>query len=218
MQGISRSVGVPEAAVLALAAGADALCLGHDLHEGAVDHVHAAIVDAVRSGRLPAERVADAAERVAAICRWASPTAAGAPGREVGAEAARRALEISGDVAAAGPFLVLELVPEANIAAGEALYGLADVLPDAVAVRLDEEPGDLAGLLAEHEGRRLVVVARDVARHPWQEATVAAVRTARPEAIVVETGIPDGVTSIVTHGAGRANLAAAAAALSGYRS
>ena len=34
-----------------------------------------------------------------------------------------------------------------------------------------------------------------------------------PEAIVVETGIPGDRASIVTHGAGRANLAAAAAAL-----
>ena len=215
MQGISRTVGVPEAAVLALAAGADALCLGHDLHEEAVEQVHAAIVGAVRSGRLPEERLADAAGRVAAICHWTSPTAAGAAGREVGAEAARRALEVAGDVAVSGPFLVLELVPEANIAAGEALHGLADVLPDAVTVRLDEEPADLAALLAPYEGRRLVVVARDAARHAWQEAVVAAARTVRPNAIVVETGIPGDGASIVTHGAGRANLAAAAAALSG---
>jgi beta-N-acetylhexosaminidase len=147
----------------------------------------------------------------------------------VGAEAARRALEVSGDVAVAGPILVLELVPEANIAAGEALHGLADVLPDAVAVRVGEEPADLASLLAEHEGRRLVVVARDAARHPWQESTVAKARAVRRDLIVVETGIPgdgafgadhgdrpgDRPRSIVTHGGGRANLAAAADALSG---
>ena len=215
MQGISRAVGVPEAAVLALAAGADALCLGHDLHEEAVGQVHAAIVGAVESGRLSEERLADAAARVAATCFWTSPTAAGAPGLEVGAEAARRALEVSGDVAVAGPILVLELVPEANIAAGEALHGLADVLPDAVTVRLDEEPADLAALLSPYEGRRLVVVARDAARHAWQEAAVAAARKARPNAIVMETGIPGDGASIVTYGAGRANLVAAAAALSG---
>ena len=138
MRAISGTVGVPEAAVQALAAGADALCLGHDLHEETVEAVHAAIVAAVRSGRLAEERLAEAAERVAAVCRWASPTDAGAAGREVGAEAARRALEISGSVSAGDPILVLELVPEANIAAGEALHGLADLLPDAVAVRLEK--------------------------------------------------------------------------------
>jgi beta-N-acetylhexosaminidase len=217
MRGISGTIGVPEAAVLALAAGADALCLGHDLHEAAVEEVHAAIVGAVRSGRLAEERVADAADRVAAVCRWAAPTDAGAGNGRVGLEAARRALEASGDVAVGGPVLVLELVPEANIAAGEALHGLADLLPDAAVVRLREAPSDVAALLEQHPGRRLVLVVRDAARHPWQRATVAAVAALRPDAIVVETGIPgrlqDGVASIVTHGAGRANLAAAAEAL-----
>ena len=221
MQGISGHVGVEEAAVLALAAGADALCLGHDLHEEAVERVHAAIVGAVRSGRLGEERVADAAARVAALGRWASPTDAGAAGRDVGAEAARRALGVSGEVAGAGPILVLELVPQANIAAGEARHGLADVHPDAVAVRLQDAPRDLETLLAEHEGRRLVLVARDAARHDWQQETVGAATALRPDAIVVETGVPGqgqrGVASIVTHGAGRANLAAAADALSGRR-
>jgi beta-N-acetylhexosaminidase len=218
MKGISGTLGVPEAAVRALVAGADALCLGHDLHEEAVEQVHAAIVGAVRSGRLAEERLAEAATRVAALCRWASPTAAGAAGHNMGAEAARRAIESSGAVAlCGGPILVLELVPEANIAAGEALHGLADALPDSVAVQLREAPRDLAALLAEHEGRRLVLVARDASRHPWQEATVAAATALRPDVIVVETGIPGrpavGIASIVTHGAGRANLAAAAEAL-----
>jgi beta-N-acetylhexosaminidase len=215
MKGISGTVGVPEAAVLALAAGADALCLGHDVHDEAVDAVHAAIVDAARSGRLEEERLAEAAERVAATSRWASPTAAGAAGRELGAEAARRALRVTGSVKADGPILVLELVPEANIAAGEARHGLADLLPDAVAVQLRAAPPDLAALLAQHESRRLVLVARDAGRHAWQGRTLAAATALRPDAIVVETGLPGGGASIVTHGAGRANLAAAANALSG---
>jgi beta-N-acetylhexosaminidase len=46
---------------------------------------------------------------------------------------------------------------------------------------------------------------------------MAEVAGLRPDAIVVETGIPgnspDGLASIVTRGAGRANLAAAADAL-----
>ena len=39
MRAISASVGVEEGAVLALAAGADALCLGHDLFEEATDRL-----------------------------------------------------------------------------------------------------------------------------------------------------------------------------------
>ena len=218
MGGISGSMGLPDAAVLALAAGADSLCLGHRQHEDVVEQVHAAIVGAVRSGRLAEERLEEAAERVAALGRWVSPTDAGAADPGVGAEAARRAFETDGDVAIAGPALVLELVPEANIAAGEALHGLAELLPDAVAVRIREAPRDLGALIAQHDGRRLVLVVRDAARHPWQEATIAAAAELRSDVIVVETGIPfqwpADVASIVTYGAGRANLAAAAEATS----
>ena len=221
MRAISETVGVAEGAVRALAAGADALCLGHDLHEDAVERVHAAIVEAVRSGRLAEERLAEAAARVAVAGRWVSPTDAGAADRNAGAEVARRALETSGEVAVGGPILVLELVPEANVAAGEASHGLADHLPEAVTVRLREAPRDLPGLIAEHEGRRLVLVVRDAFRHAWQEATVTAATTLRPDAIVVETGLPgrsyEGAASIRTYGAGRANLAAAAQSLCGQR-
>ena len=99
--------------------------------------------------------------------------------------------------------------------------GSRDLLPEADTVRLREAPRDLPGLLAEHEGRRLVLVARDASRHAWQEATVAAATTLRPDAIVVETGLPgrsyEGAASIRTYGAGRANLAAAARSLAGTR-
>jgi beta-N-acetylhexosaminidase len=217
MAAVSATFGLEEAAVRALVAGADSLGLGHDLHEEAVERVHAAIVDAVRTGRLAEERLAEAADRVAALCRWASPTNVGAPGRSVGAEAARRALQVFGDAAISGPILVLELVPEANIAAGEAQHGPADVLPDAVAVQLREAPCDLAALLSEHADRRLVVVARDTGRHAWQEQTVAEAAALRPDLVVIETGIPSGRpdagTFIATLGAGRANLEAMAAAM-----
>ena len=216
MAAVSSTYGLEEAAVRALIAGADSLGLGHDLHEEAVERVHAAVVDAVHTGRLAEERLAEAADRVAALCRWASPTSVGAPGRSVGAEAARRALQVWGDVGIAGPVLVLELVPEANIAAGDAAHGPADVLPDAVSIRLRETTPDLAALLAPHDGRRLVVVARDAGRHAWQEQTVAAAAALRPDLIVVETGIPgdppDVAAFIATRGAGRANLEAMAAA------
>jgi beta-N-acetylhexosaminidase len=216
MGAVSSTYGVEEAAVRALIAGADSLGLGHDLHEDAVERVHAAIVDAVHAGRLAEERVAEAADRVAALGRWASPTNVGAPGRDVGAEAARRALQVSGDIAIDSPILVLELLPEANIAAGEAMHGPADVLPDAVSVRLRGASDDLAAVLEGHDGRRLVVVARDAGRHAWQEQTIAAAAALRPDLVVVETGIPGSKPEtgafIATLGAGRANLEAMAAA------
>ena len=81
----SAGRGVPEAAVLALAAGADALCLGHDLHEEAVEAVHAAIVDAVGSAGWPrsASRTRPTASTLSAVGRHrrmpAHPDARSAP-------------------------------------------------------------------------------------------------------------------------------------------
>ncbi len=67
MAGASRGRGIPEAAVLALAAGVDLLCIGTentaDQLADIVDHV----LDAVASGRLSEERVRDAAARVAQL-------------------------------------------------------------------------------------------------------------------------------------------------------
>jgi beta-N-acetylhexosaminidase len=217
MAAISETVGVEEAAVRTLIAGADSIGLGHDLHEQAVESVHAAIVAAVRAGRLEEERLAEAAGRVEALAAWTSPTAEAAAGRDVGAEAAARVVALSRGDELDGPLLVLELVPEANIAAGEARHGLADVLDDAVSVQLRGAPSDLGALLDEHQGRGLVLVTRDAHRHRWQEETVAAAAALRPDLVVVDTGISglrlDGVKVIATHGAGRANLEAAAGAL-----
>ena len=216
MAAVSSTYGVEEAAVRALIAGADSLGLGHDLHEEAVVKVHGAIVEAVRTGRLAEERLAEAADRVAALGRWAVPTSAGAPGRDVGAEAARRAVQASGETALSGPVLVLELLPEANIAAGEALHGPADVLRDAVSIQLRGAASDLDALLRPHPDRRLVVVARDAGRHAWQAETIAEATRLRRDLVVVETGIPSGRPDagafIATFGAGRANLEAMAAA------
>jgi beta-N-acetylhexosaminidase len=81
MAAVSATYGVEAAAVRALSAGADTLGLGHDLHEEAVERVHAAIVAAVESGRLEEARLADAAARIAALAAWTAPTADGAGSR-----------------------------------------------------------------------------------------------------------------------------------------
>ena len=209
MRAISAGVGVAEGAVRALVAGADALCLGHDLHEEAVEAVHAAILAAVREGKLAAERLSEAAARVTAVARWTSPTSSGAAPREIGADAARRALHVRDAVVLTGAPLVLELLPGANVAAGELAHGLGELWPGAVAVRLYERPRDARDVLRPTGDRPVVVVARDLARHEWQRATVADVRVLRPDAVVVETGFPDGTAAVDTHGAARVNLEAA---------
>ena len=64
MVGVSGTRTVAEAAVLALDAGADLLCLGAEKDVTLVRDVQAAVVAAVRSGRLAEERLRDAAARV----------------------------------------------------------------------------------------------------------------------------------------------------------
>ncbi len=98
MKAISATVGVEEGAVQAIAAGADALCLGHDLFDESVVAVRDALVGAARSGRLPESRLAEAAARVRRAASWASRDDAGKRvAREVGRDAAERALRIAGD-------------------------------------------------------------------------------------------------------------------------
>jgi beta-N-acetylhexosaminidase len=218
MRAISGGVGVEEAAVQALAAGVDALCIGHDLHEETVDALIRAISNATRSGRLPQQRLEEAAHRLAATATWAATVGPSAPpGRDVGAEAARRALRIHGSPSLARDPLVVELVPDANIAAGVLVHSLADFWPGAVSVRLDESTRDPAARLPAGD-QPLVIVARDALRHAWQQAIIWELLTLRPDAVVIETGIPGGTdAAIETYGAGRANLEAARDVLAAAR-
>ena len=204
MRAVSAAVGVEDGAVRALAAGADALCLGADLGADAVERVHEAILDAVRDGRLGEERLREAAARVEEAGRR----------DDVGAESARRALEVQGRVELDRPPLVVELVAEPSIAAGPAAHTFADSLrardPATEAVWLSEGEE----FPADDRGRPLVLVVRDAHRHAWQRETVARL-AAGGEPVVVEVGLPLWRPSrargyVVTHGAGRANFAAAA--------
>jgi beta-N-acetylhexosaminidase len=200
MQGAGGPGGIEESAVQALAAGADALCLGADLSPAQVEGVPGAIVDAVQAGRLDEARLQKAAGRVTALATWTSPRPA--HDREAGLEAARRALRVEGDPSLDGEPLVVELWPEATIAAGPAHHGLGELL-GAETIRVRE--GDPLPPL----GDGVVFVVRDAHRHAWQRELVP------PDAVVVETGLPEwrppaARAYVATYGAGRANLEAAA--------
>jgi beta-N-acetylhexosaminidase len=210
MRAVSATVGVREGAVRALEAGADALCLGHDL---LAEPVQAAVVEAVRSGRLDEARLREAAARVAELGRPPGGAQEAAP-RGIGLDAARRALLSEGKVALARPALVVELEPESSIAAGNANHGLGDALRAAEVIRLHEAPLDARSLLAEHFDRQLIVVMRDAHRHTWQRVAAQMFLEAAPDAVFVELGVPawrpDSANYLATHGRGRVNLEAAA--------
>jgi len=223
MGAVSRSAPMGEIAVRALGAGADALCLGADVDAGTVEQVHTEIVEAVRNGRLDEHRLAEAAARVAdASSSSRAPDQSPADG-QVGLEAARRAVRAEGDVAATGPLVVVELRPPPSIAAGEAGRGLGAALRararNTEVVRLEAPPEDAKAMLADRRGRRLVLVLRDAHRHAWQRSAAEALLAEAGDAIVVETGIagwhPERASGyVVTRGAGRVNLEAAAELLS----
>ena len=207
MQGAGGPEGIEHSAVRALAAGADALCLGADLTPEQVEGVRAAIVSAVREGALSEERLAEASRRVGELAAWTSPRPL--RDREAGAEAAHRALRVEGDPTVGKHALVVELRPEPSIAAGESDQGLGELL-GAETIRLHE--GERLPSL--DSGRPMVLVVRDAHRHGWQRELVV------PAAVVVETGVPEwrpdaARAFVATNGPGRANLQAAAELLQG---
>jgi beta-N-acetylhexosaminidase len=216
MRAISATVGIEEGAVRALAAGADALCLGHDLAEAETLGIRDALVRAVVDGRLTEGRLVEAAGRVQTAGSWA---AAQAPRRaaatDIGATVAERALRAEGRVALSRAPLVVDLEPAPSIAAGVSPgpgEWLRQALPGAEIVRLDE---DASAATPELDGRQLVLVTRDAHRHAWQRAAVERLLARSGDAIVLEVGLPlwrpDGAAGyLASYGAARVNVEAAA--------
>ncbi len=130
----------------------------------------------------------------------------------------------SGGLPLAAPAHVVEFAPPRNIAIGEETpWGiaapLAGLVPGTTTARYaeGEVPTDPA---AGSAGRPLVLVVRDLHRHDWMRAAVGRTLAARPDAVVVELGVPElviGAVHVATHGATRAAARAAAELLAGAR-
>jgi beta-N-acetylhexosaminidase len=200
MRAVSDAYGIPEAAVLAVLAGTDLLCLGRDQDWQMYADVREALVTAVASGRLPGARLEEAADRVAALRSWTAAARAGVrPGAgaaEIGLAAARRAVRVDGVPQPLHRPLVVEVVPPANMAAGAVPWGLGAWVPAVSLRRISTgEPAArlaraIARLLAEAAGRSLVIVVRDAHRYPAAADVASRILAARPDAVVVEMGLP----------------------------
>ncbi|MGB2567520.1 glycoside hydrolase family 3 protein [Micromonospora citrea] len=211
--------GVAPAAVLALAAGADLLCVGAKVDAALVEHVAAEIVTAIEDGRLERARVEEAAGRAAALAAWTRAAgAAGATPADLGYAAARRAVRVEGDVTCLGRPLVVQVHAASTIAEGRVPWGLGPHLAGLEEVRVvagEIEPAELGRLAA---GRPIVLVGRHLHRLPGGTTLVDALAAAYP-VTVVEMGWPGqwrptGVRAFVTtFGASHANGRAAAEAL-----
>ncbi len=175
MAGASAGRGIPIAAVLALSAGADLLCVGPDKDASLVRGIQRAIVGAVRDGELSEERLADAAARVGRI------KGSSLPARAIGhvgnddrmTEAAHGAQVVEGVLPDLTGARVVSIETPANIAVGDGPWGID---PDCVV----PPGGDLP------DGP-LVVQVRDAHRRP----EVLAMIDGLPEtAVVIEWGWP----------------------------
>ena len=78
MAGASGVHGIPDAAVRALAAGCDLLCIGTDNTNDELTEIVSAVEAAIAAGRLAAERVREAAARVRGLAASAPAVLAGA--------------------------------------------------------------------------------------------------------------------------------------------
>jgi beta-N-acetylhexosaminidase len=231
MRGIGGARAIPANVVRAVAAGVDLCCLGSDATDELIGACIDALVAAVHSGALSEARLADAAGRVATISRGRPDEEAlgqsEVPARrselrrsvppddpaqalravfsspaDLGAEAARRALVVDGDLAGPiGPAHVVELRSTPNIAAGVVPWGVAapltDLAPDTTSEQIDPGGSDDDGTtplvsptLERAQGRRLVVVVRDAQRRSATAEVVRALVAARPDAVVVDMGWP----------------------------
>jgi beta-N-acetylhexosaminidase len=252
MGAISGRYGVAEGTVKAIAAGCDAICWGGSkADETTYRYLRNALVWAVREGRLSAERLSEAAGRSRSAARWAAQAHASAAAdeaevdRNVGLEAARRAITVrGGGESSPRPFTaaphVVEFSPLVSIAVDTAtpwgLAGpLAELVPGTTSARItaptthtetvgliasavvdQDAQVDVAAELAAAEGRPLVLAVRDLHRNLWMRRAVDAVRAKRPDAVVVEFGLPQGdVADLCTYGASRVSGIAAAEFLAG---
>lgn len=235
MHAISRGVGRVEGAVRALNAGVDLLCIGNPVYpdpydeEDVFDEVARGLLRAADDGRLDLDRLEQAAARVAGLAAWVrdsapapSTASEGGAAPTAAARVVARSLAVRGDVVIAGSPVVVVLAGAGNRAAGrvrdwvvEAVLGRfagADVVSAGT-------PAEAAAALGKAGDRPLVVV---VGQHPDDRTDAArdAVLSARPDAVVVYTGVPRGDSdagerTVHTHGGGRVAGVALADRLAG---
>lgn len=229
---------VAAAAVAALQAGADLVCLGANWDRPRVHEVVDAIETAVQDGHLPRARLSEAARRVAWLgetCRRRRVVAGSGSTTTVepatdgpsahAMQAARAGLRAEGTLPTVTGAVVLRLLDEANAAVGEVAWGLqhdlAALAPGVVGTDTlpTDDPGDL---LAGAADRPLVLVARDTHRSAAVRGWLDQVLAVRPDAVLVDLGWPSPRTQrpprgalVQAHGAGSVSTRAVAELLAG---
>lgn len=184
MAGASAITGIPEAAVRAIAAGCDLLCIGTDNSDAQLDEIERALETAVTDGRLDAARLADAAERTRSLAiDYAARREAILAGEmtEPRFDLARTAsafdVKPGMQVSSERYYVVCET--EANMAVGVAPW----------AAWADRRISRAASLRLPR-GTQLVLIGRDNHRHAWVRELIEKARRKYPSTVVVDMGWP----------------------------
>ncbi|WP_326555067.1 glycoside hydrolase family 3 N-terminal domain-containing protein [Micromonospora sp. NBC_01813] len=211
--------GIAPAAVAALAAGADLLCIGARVDQALVELIASAIADAIVDGTLPRDRVEQAADRVGVLATAVGPAAGGTRSAiDLGYAAARRAIRVEGVLDGLDTALVVQLTAGSTIAEGRVPWGLGPHLGGVEQLRVAPAEISVAEVAAAAGGRPLVLVGRHLHRVPGAPELIEQLAARHPVS-VVEMGWPSawrpaGVRAFVTtYGASHANGRAAAEAL-----
>ncbi len=210
--------GIGPAAVRALAAGADLLCIGAKVDADLVELVAGEIVGALGDGRLDRARVEEAAGRAAGLATGGAGVAENATPDGLGYAAALRAVRVEGDVTGLTAPLVVQVHAASTIAEGRVPWGLGPHLVRAEEVRVVAEETDPDELRRQAGERPIVLVGRHLHRLPGARQLAEALAAAHP-VTVVEMGWPGawrpaGARAFVTtYGASHANGRAAAQVL-----
>jgi beta-N-acetylhexosaminidase len=206
MRGASGETGIPIAAVRALAAGADLLCIGTENTDEELAGIEAAIAAALVDGSLAAVRIEDAVDRNHALARTLATDAGAVPVLEAAEprfplEPAIAAFDIATGVVVNPNRVIATIETTANIAVGASPWGLAaagvDVLP--------RHQGDALPDMASG-GTQLVIVGKDNHRHAWVRELVDLAREREPSTLVIDMGWPSDdrrYADVATFGASR---------------
>ena len=214
MKGASHSAGGTEAAaVRALQAGADLLCIGAEVDLDLIERIIASIVDAVNDGGIPLPRLEEAASRCASLALVGTHKAS--PHPTLGYDAARRAVLVEGSLEGFESPYVVRLFATHTIAEGKVPWGLEPHLNGTPQLSVFADETTAEELIRAAGGRPIVLVGRHTHRFAATRELAEKLAAMHPLAIV-EMGWPsswrpNGVKAFVTtYGASHANGRAAA--------
>jgi beta-N-acetylhexosaminidase len=232
MAGASGSLGMAGAAVAALRAGCDLLCLGTENTETQLADIERTVSSAVADGTLAANRVREATSRVRGLAtdleaaRQSAGQPPDSPRRWSKGEAELvRTFDIQPWAAdwrgkASGRYTVVRLEASPNIAVGATPWG-----PFALEVKEGSAANRAASAATAFTGQRVwlmapkrtalppfqpdqpvLVVGRDIHQHPFARDAVDRLRSQHADVLVVDVGWPSAdrrYADVATFGASR---------------